>query len=231
MTSWDQRILQYWADTLRVEPEAFHQASLIVRFEMEADDQIILYTAGETKLIFVPPHFETAVKSALTDVQALPEWLGAPLSLKWRDFYYYVSTPQPASASPKQMRMLQPEDAALLTALQAQCTERELELAEISIEDPLVVGYFEGDQLVGVASLLQTTVEIFDIGVLTHPAYRGQNVGVKLTTFLRSAVTERGHVAQYTTMESNQGSVRVAEKCGFGRFLVEEGFVIGGAPV
>jgi GNAT superfamily N-acetyltransferase len=221
----DPRILQHWATTLHVPPEAFHEPGLFVHFDMDQDDRIIVYSAGETQVVFAPPRFQSIGKPDGTE--NLAAWLGAPLSLKWRDLVYYATRPQPAPAAALDLRALGPEDAPLLADLQAQCSARELELAQISMDDLSVTGWFAGDRLAGVASLLQTTPDIFDIGVLTHPDARGRGIGVALTTHLRNLVTGRGDVAQYTTMESNRGSVRVAKKCGFDLFVLEEGYAIG----
>jgi GNAT superfamily N-acetyltransferase len=224
MTSRDPRILQHWARTLKVSPGTFLAPNLIVYFDMDEEDRLIVYSAGDTRVLFVPPRFQAHGQPDRAD--ALAEWLGVPLSLRWRDYVYYAQQPQSAAAAPE-IRALGPEDTARLADLQARCSARELELAQICMDDLSVTGWFAGEQLVGVASLLQTDADIYDIGVLTHPEFRGQGIGVKLTTCLRNAVTGRGDIAQYTTMDSNRGSVRVAEKCGFDLFVIEEGYAIG----
>lgn len=80
-------------------------------------------------------------------------------------------------------------------------------------------------QLAGAASLLYEDAEaIADIGVLVHPAYRGQGIAQAIVQHLSNLGVAQGRTIQYTTMANNFGSVRTAEKSGFKLLLIEDGF-------
>ena len=152
--------------------------------------------------------------------------LRANLRFQYRDFTYYTTTPLTPAFPVDNVRVLSAADAALLTDLQAQCSDSELAVSEITIHDPRVMGCLAGDHLIGVASVLDWGGDIFDIGVLTHPVHRSQHVGAARSTTLSNEVIQRGGIPQYRADEQNRGSVRIAEKCGFVRFAVEEEYTM-----
>lgn len=233
MTHPDPRILQHWAETLRVEIGMLSQPGLIVQVWPETDTNMIVYTVGSTLIASLPQQYEAALHQEggqLHTLEALIHHLGVTATIAWRDFIYYATTPLDAALPLDRIRVLTYDDHALLTDLQAQCTAEERELSQISIVDALVVGWFDGDRLAGVGSLLERQHEIDDIGVITHPAYRGRQIAVQITMYLRNNIVRRGRVAQYITIETNRGSVRVAEKAQFDRFVVEVGYTLSASP-
>lgn len=229
MATWDTRITRHWAEQLQVGEDVFEQTGLVLRFAPGSDDQLVTYDFGDMRIACLTERYAARFEPAPftgDTLDALAQHLGITLTLAWRDFIYYATRPDAPPHVTEGVRALTSDDAPHLAALQVQCTEAELQLSEISIDDPVIIGCFRGDDLVGVASLLERAHDIYDIGVLTHPAHRGQNIAAALTAHLRSDLTARGKVAQYITMESNHGSVRVAEKCQFPLRVVEEGFTI-----
>lgn len=233
MTHPDPRILQHWAETLRVDVGVLSQPGLVVRIWPETDAHLIVYAIGSTLIASLPQQYEAALHQAgghVHTLEALIHHLGVMATLAWRDFIYYATTTLDAALPLDRIRVLTRDDDALLTDLQAQCTADERDLSEISIADPLVVGWFDGDRLAGVGSLLERQHDIDDIGVITHPAYRGRQIAAQLTVYLRNDIVRRGKVAQYITMETNRGSVRVAEKAQFDRFVIEAGYTLSGIP-
>lgn len=233
MLKWDARITREWAEKLKVDEDVFRETGLVLRFAPGSDEQLVTYAFGDLQIACLTERYAARLQSARFSgdtLDALAQHLGITLTLAWRDFIYYATRPTAPPYVTDGVRPLTAEDAPRLAALQAQCSEAELRLSEISIDDPVIIGCFRGDDLAGVASLLERGHDIYDIGVLTHPAHRGQHIAAALTAWLRNDLTERGKIAQYITMESNRGSVRVAEKCQFPLRVVEEGFTIADRP-
>jgi GNAT superfamily N-acetyltransferase len=228
MTDWDSRILRFWAAELNAEPQAFEGNALTVQPVLDRGDRLIVYSCGEAKIVRVPrrlrPPVGAAPASASLDV--LADWLGAPLEPRYTDWIAYATTPCPPLETAVPARPVTRRDEGALQQLLAACTDSERMLAQITIDDPLIAGCFNGDTLVAVASTLDTSRDIADIGVLTHPAWRGRGLAAGLAVRLRNMITAKGRVAQYTTMASNGGSVRTLQKAGFDVFLVEAGFAI-----
>jgi RimJ/RimL family protein N-acetyltransferase len=229
MATWDARILRHWAEQLKVDADIFNQSGLVLRFSPGSDEQLVVYTFGELKMAFLTGRYTGRFQSTRFEGDTLPalaQHLQIDLTLAWRYFIYYATSPSEPPFVMDSVRALTAADAPLLARLQAQCTADELKLSEISIDDPAIIGCFTGDELAGVASLLERPYDIYDIGVLTHPAHRGRHIAAALTAQLRNDLTGRGKVAQYITMEANRGSVRVAEKCHFTHLVIEEGYAI-----
>jgi RimJ/RimL family protein N-acetyltransferase len=229
MVTLDARIARHWAEQLQVGEDVFEQTGLVVRFAPGSDEHLVTYAFGDLRIACLTERHAARFRSATfsgATLDALAQHLGMTLTLAWRDFIYYATRPAAPHFAADGVRPLTADDAPRLASLQAQCSAAELRLSEISIDDPLIIGCFRGDDLAGVASLLERAHDIYDIGVLTHPAHRGQHIAAALTARLRNDLTEGGKVAQYITMESNHGSVRVAEKCQFPLCVVEEGYTI-----
>jgi ribosomal protein S18 acetylase RimI-like enzyme len=232
MNEWDARIISHWSEELGVDAAVFEKRGVVARAGRDESESLKVYSIGGVQVVVVPTAFVSKLPDArelLPHVEALAARLNVTLTLTWRDFVYYATTPLDEVIEPERLRSLTPDDAPLLADLQGACTPDEVEISIISIDDLYPTGYFEGKRLVGVASVLDKGHEIEDIGVLTHPDYRGRGIGSTLTRYLRNHIAQRGNVAQYITMERNRGSVGIAEKCQFRRFVVEEGYSVAEA--
>lgn len=228
MTDWDSRILQYWAAELGANEAAFTQYGVTVLATQDRPDVLVVYACDDARIVLVPRRFAARLAAApgVATPDALGHWLGMTLEPRWSDMIAYATTPVPETDVPGPTRPLTHRDTAAFDRLREACTSHERALAQITLDDPLVVGCFDGATLVGVASTLDINADIADIGVLTHPEWRGRGIAVGLTVMLRNTVVKRGRVAQYTTMVSNHGSVRTAQKAGFAVFLQEQGYTI-----
>ncbi|MCB0187595.1 MAG: GNAT family N-acetyltransferase [Caldilineaceae bacterium] len=151
----------------------------------------------------------------------LPKTLS--LRQRWRDFIYYRDTPIDMADKSAQIRLLTHLDEEDLTHLQSACAEQEIQAAQISIVDPLIVGYFVAEQLVGAASLLYEGSAIADVGIPVHPAYRRKGMAVALVQCVANLGMAQGKIIQYTAEERNHGSVHTAGRSGFELFLFEDG--------
>ena len=59
---------------------------------------------------------------------------------------------------------------------------------------------------------------IAHISVVTHPAYRGRGYGRGVVAHLAATALQAGLIPQYRTLDSNTGSIRIAEALGFERY-------------
>lgn len=232
MTDWDSRILQHWAAELGTEEATFTQYGVTVLATQDRPDVLVVYACDDARIVLAPRRYAArlATPPAVATPDTLGEWLGMTLEPRWSDLIAYATTPAPDIDVPGSTRSLTRRDTAAFDRLREACTSHERALAQITLDDPLVVGCFDGATLIGVASTLDISPDIADIGVLTHPEFRGRGIAVGLAVQLRNAVVKRGRIAQYTTMLSNHASVRTAEKAGFAVFLREQGYTIRDAP-
>lgn len=114
-------------------------------------------------------------------------------------------------------RNLLPDDASALDALQQACDPTEWEHGG-SVADSPASGLFAKDQLVAVASYEVWGGTIAHISVITHPVFRGQGFGGSVVAHLAQRAILKGLLPQYRTLESNVGSIRIAEALGFRRY-------------
>jgi ribosomal protein S18 acetylase RimI-like enzyme len=232
MTDHKTKMMEHWAVKLQLPPELLMTRGLHVIRESKvvATDRVVTYRTGETALLLLPTSLDKQVEAQIVallpsriDNGDLPQEL--PLRRRWRDLIYYKDTITPPRLDGDKILPITCAEEGHLQQLQNACSERDNQLGQISIDDPLIVGYFVQGELAGAASLLYEDAEaIADIGVLVHPAYRGQGIAQAIVQHLSNLGVAQGRTIQYTTMANNFGSVRTAEKSGFKLLLIEDGF-------
>jgi ribosomal protein S18 acetylase RimI-like enzyme len=232
MTDHKTKMMEHWAVKLQLPPELLMARGLHVIRESKvvATDRVVTYRTGETALLLLPTSLDKQVEAQIVallpsriDNGDLPQEL--PLRRRWRDLIYYQDTITPPRLDGDKILPITCAEEGHLQQLQNACSERDNQLGQISIDDPLIVGYFVQGELAGAASLLYEDAEaIADIGVLVHPAYRGQGIAQAIVQHLSNLGVAQGRTIQYTTMANNFGSVRTAEKSGFKLLLIEDGF-------
>ncbi|MEZ4869411.1 MAG: GNAT family N-acetyltransferase [Caldilineaceae bacterium] len=226
-------IVQYWATKLEI-PANLLQASgihIVRKSNVISPDRVVAYRTEKTTIVLLPKQMDEQIEGELATVLSstvagseLPKTL--PLRQRWRDFIYYRGTPIDRVGQSAQIRLLTHLDEEQLTHLQSACAEQEIQAAQISIVDPLIVGYFVAEQLVGAASLLYEGSAIADVGILVHPAYRRKGMAVALVQCVANLGMAQGKVIQYMAEERNHGSVHTAGRSGFELFLFEDGFEV-----
>lgn len=230
MAEWDNRILNAWAERLGVDAHHFNTRGFRVQATHPETYQVYWCAIGEMHIAGIPKRFASALAQTgaqtLDNFAAVAAWLNSPLHFECRDFTYYASEALTNPFAVSHIRALSAADSALLHDLKSACTESELEMSSVSLEDAMVFGCLHEGRLVGAASMLDWGGGIYDVGVLTHPAYRGQHIGAALVTALSNAAMAQGYVVQYRADERNIGSWRLAEKCGFRRFSVMEEYTL-----
>jgi ribosomal protein S18 acetylase RimI-like enzyme len=232
MTDHKTKMMEHWAVKLQLPPELLMARGLHVIRESKvvATDRVVTYRTGETALLLLPTSLDKQVEAQIVallpsriDNGDLPQEL--PLRRRWRDLIYYQDTITPPRLDGDKILPITCAEEGHLQQLQNACSERDNQLGQISIDDPLIVGYFVQGELAGAASLLYEDAEaIADIGALVHPAYRGQGIAQAIVQHLSNLGVAQGRTIQYTTMANNFGSVRTAEKSGFKLLLIEDGF-------
>ena len=90
-------------------------------------------------------------------------------------------------------------------------------MGEVSVEDEIGFGCFDGDRLVAVATGFRLT-GFMDIGVLADPAYRRRGLSKAVVSALCAWCIDRPimPIAQYRCLTTNTGSDAIARSLGFG---------------
>jgi GNAT superfamily N-acetyltransferase len=127
------------------------------------------------------------------------------------------------------VRQLGLGDAEALAKMKAGCTPGEVDMGEVSVQDEVGFGCFDGDALASVATGFWLT-GFMDIGVLTHPGYRRKRLGKAVVSALCAWCLERAIIAQYRCLVTNAGSHSIARALHFRRYFTQQSIYLTQAP-
>lgn len=109
-------------------------------------------------------------------------------------------------------RQLTEDDSYKFMEFHKACPNKDKEKGMVSLVDPTVYGCYEENKLVSVASLWHWGDNLSDIGVLTHPDYRGMGYGESVCQSVLNGIDRL--VIWRCDME-NEASYELAKKLGF----------------
>lgn len=221
-----------WAVRMGAPPDVFarHGTHVSVSAEVRGD-RVHLYRTPAVTLIVLPTNqadeaerLAAALAAQAADARAviaqLPEMrLGA----RWRDLLFELPDAQSAGRDHPNIHALDASDAAAFNVFSEACPEPDRRAGQVTLDDPLVIGWQERGRLLGAASLLYPMPGVADIGILVHPQARRRGIAVQLVRQIAWLAARAGKLAQYTAPEPNTASAGVARRSGFALALVEEG--------
>jgi GNAT superfamily N-acetyltransferase len=115
-------------------------------------------------------------------------------------------------------RLLTADDTTAVAALQAACLEDEWEHGGSDAGQHPAFGVFVEDQLAALTGYEIWSGTIAHISVITHPGHRGRGFGAAAVAQITAHALSAGLLPQYRTLDSNQPSMRIAERLGFHRY-------------
>lgn len=119
---------------------------------------------------------------------------------------------------PRGTRPLGPEDSPALKRLAAACGPEAWSHSSIAFDRPPVFGRFVGHELAAAGSLYSASDRLRNVGILTHPAFRGQGYGRAVVSAMCAHALASGEVPQYQTLLSNLPSLAIARALGFSQY-------------
>ena len=206
----EQRILALWSANLGVDPKVLDADGFVVVHDhrdvavsrsaiMRTNRAVWLLTADGS--VDDPAAFVTDVELRATD----------------NAVFHYRDTP-PDGAPDARVRVLDSSDRSLLLALQGAAGADAADEAEVDVEHPLAVGVVDDARLQAIASLFEEGERAVDAGVLVHPDARRRGLGAAVISDLTRRATGRGLLVQYRSRREIEGSMRLAQACGFARW-------------
>ena len=120
------------------------------------------------------------------------------------------------------IRILNEDDKNSYTEFKKETPSSDLKEGQVSIEDPIVVGCFDKEQLVSIASYWFWGKGLADIGVITHPDYRKKSIGKALISKLCNYGFELDRINVYRHNEKNIASHNLALTLNFEQKMVIE---------
>jgi len=233
------RLDAWWAAALGCDVTDFHRGgTLVARHGAALSDYPGLFALARNRscVISVPPaRFAPAVAlfaghrpraafdgDVLRQVFPLrgstvigPAWMG---NADRTDFH---------AADSRDTRLLAYQDAAALRALEAACDPVDWEHSGIDADHDLLFGRFHGPVLVAAGTGRRKGEGVLDIGIVTHPGYRGHGYGRAVVSAMTTYGLVHGHVMRYRTLQANVPSFRIARALGY----QEYGLTIAVRPV
>lgn len=113
-----------------------------------------------------------------------------------------------------QYRVLNESDAGIVNNFKKTFSEKELDMGQVSIDDPVIVGVFDNEKLIAVSSLWYWENDLADIGLIVSSNYRKQGVGKSVVSFIIEQVID-SKIMIYRADYDNPGSVKIAKALGF----------------
>lgn len=223
----DLRIVQYWKDTTVSEVESIANGKFTLsRRTIALGINISMLKLNDSIFVSVSTdywgrllEFLHGRMPNLIDIEQFAQELG----LDWNppDDLYYLETSNGQSrrfnGEQLEVRQISPDDLAAFEEMTNACSEEDLDAGYVDIDHSIVFGVFVGAQMVCRASaypFMQST-EIYDIGYITHPQFKGKGYASICCNSLVNEIVKRGKVPQIRVQTHIYGSIRVAEKVGF----------------
>jgi predicted GNAT family acetyltransferase len=130
----------------------------------------------------------------------------------------FIGYADSVAAAPQAARLLNADDTTAVAALRAACRELEWEHGGSEVGQHPAFGVFVDDQLAAFAGYEIWGGTIAHISVISHPGHRGRGFGSAAVAQLTAHALAAGLLPQYRTRDSNQPSMRIAERLGFKRY-------------
>jgi len=119
------------------------------------------------------------------------------------------------------LKFLKAEDQPPLDELNEHCAPEEVNDAYVHAGDEIAFACLDGTRAVSAGSGYRRN-GFMDMGVITHPGYRGRRLAPAVLAALSEASQERGWIPQYRCDQTNGASRRVAETTGYTLFFTTE---------
>jgi GNAT superfamily N-acetyltransferase len=146
------------------------------------------------------------VFGAAVDQVIGPAWLGYADASDFR--------PAPTMGA----RLLTDQDLPELRRLATACGPTAWEHSGIDPARPPVFGCFADDVLAAAGMLAPWGDRLLQVGIVTHPGYRGRGYGKAVVSAMTAHGLAAGGVVQFRTLQANLPSVGIARVLGFQRF-------------
>jgi GNAT superfamily N-acetyltransferase len=229
-----QRIKQTWAQEFGLPIEKLNQpgTTRIPDESRTPTSWITFYQTGEQTLLRIAPDFAPEFEAILAEKPGDHRLTAHDLAAKWGaeslilsgiEFYALDAAAfkpfRPAERFTA--RQLTLDDRAAFDAFQATCSPKDVEEAELAIDQMVVHGVLDGARIVSVASVYEWR-GFLDIGVMTDPAYRQQGLGKAAVTPICQQLMNHERVVVYRHDSDNVGSGGVARGLGLAHFASME---------
>ena len=201
-----QVVVAFWAAQLGCSEDQLAQPGTSV---VRAGPELAGYR-GAT-VVFRPPACVLAVPA---------DWYAPVASRIGQAWLGYADSSDVRPAPTLGTRLLTDQDLPELQRLAAACGPTAWEHSGIDPARPPVFGCFDGEVLAAAGMLERWGDRLLQVGIVTHPGYRGRGYGKAVVSAMTAYGLATGGVLQYRTLQANLPSVGIARALGFRRFAL-----------
>jgi GNAT superfamily N-acetyltransferase len=231
----ERRVYQNWADHFGCSLEVIWQSgTILVPSEgYAASNGIHIWTIGKRSFVQMDHEYAEVVEQVLNNLPQGTALSTDDLQTAWgkeviaersTGLLYYLfpdDLPLFAPAEPFVVRQLTSDDAKAMEVLFEVCRPEEIDEAYVSVDHQIAFGCFAGDQLLAAGSG-DERAGFMDLGVLTHPTYRGYGLGKAVVGAMCEWSIARDIIPQYRCDAKDLGSKSVAEGLNFRLYFRQE---------
>ena len=187
--------------------------------ELTMEYPVALIALGQKRIVLLCPEIEEAVQEIqyehCGDIAALTSFLfDEQVGFTYQNVIGAYYDKAAAIAPDPRVRKLTRADAPSLKALLKACTPEERRLAAVSMGDDLLLGFYEGQSLLGAVGGVKTG-QLMDLSVIVHPGARKKGVGAALVRQFCAVCLGQGDIPLYRHEQDNAASQALREKIGF----------------
>lgn len=235
MCEFEDSILAVWAAYFRCDLADFDRpgTQLVEWAEQRDSDWVYIWQIGERTFVRLGPQLTDLVQHVVARLPPHTALRAADLishleddaSLEYTvDLCYLQPDDFKLATSPDgfSRRQLSAADADAWAEMQAACTDDDLEEADVGLDHEAAFGCFQGRHLVALASMYTLRDGFADIGILTHPEFRGKGLGKAAVSAVCEWLLLNGRMPLYRYEVRNLGSAAIATGLGFKKYYVQE---------
>jgi GNAT superfamily N-acetyltransferase len=220
-----RKVDAYWASYFGVDPTGFaEQKTLAVTHNALAGfDGALVFRHGGGCVVSVPqatPEIERSKLRAARPAEAFdPKFLAKVFVISTEKVvgpaWLGLADRGDFKSSKSAARILGDADENAIERLAEGCGELDWKHSKlIQVRKPLF-GLFVGKDLVAVSGYVVLGSVLAYIGVITHPGHRGKGHAKAVVSSAVADAFSKGFVAQWRTLEANEGAVALAKSMGF----------------
>lgn len=224
-------VLKYWADFIEIDIKNIASPGLTVLPRENFRDRGIIfhYKLKQHHILRVDP----TLLESLTVLNGKSDFVFDDVNKLFPDKTVELEGPypnlylEPSDFTPYevnddvQIKLLPKSDYKVLNEFYDQCSEQDLDDAEILLDepDPIIFLAWKQDKIVAYASHRYWADVIADIGVLTHPDHRGIGLGKRVVSADTKWCLENNIIPQYRTSLDNPASHSIAKALSFTHYF------------
>ena len=129
------------------------------------------------------------------------------------------------------MRLVEPHDEPEFYRLSQECDRIGWQHSGSAFLQPHLYGLFTGGRLLALAHYVLWAANAASIGVVTHPAHRGQGYGKAVVSAAMQDAFAQGHIVIYQTLCDNMRSIALAKRLGCQEYAHTFKIYYGGSNV